>query len=134
MSIKNVIYSEDAPAAIGPYSQAICIGALVYTSGQIPIDPSTGRLVEGRIVEQTHQVLKNLGEVLAGAELAYSNVIKTTVFLKDMEDFTEFNKVYSSYFTQEYPARSCVQVAALPMGAAVEIECVAARSEIVPAG
>lgn len=125
--MKEVIFTESAPAAIGPYSQAICIGELLYTSGQIPLDPATGKLVEGGIAEQSHQALKNLGSVLAAAGLGYENVVKTTVFLADMADFAEFNSIYAQYFTGDCPARSCVQVAALPAGAKVEVEAVAAK-------
>lgn len=125
--MKEVIFTESAPAAIGPYSQAISIGNLVYTSGQIPLDPATGKLVPGGIVEQSHQALKNLGSVLAAAGLGFENVVKTTVFLADMADFAEFNGIYAQYFTGDCPARSCVQVAALPAGAKVEIEAVAAK-------
>lgn len=125
--MKEVIFTKSAPAAIGPYSQAICIGDLLYTSGQIPLDPATGKLVEGGIAEQSHQALKNLGSVLAAAGLGYENVVKTTVFLADMADFAEFNGIYAQYFTSDCPARSCVQVAALPAGAKVEVEAVAAK-------
>lgn len=125
--MKEVIFTESAPAAIGPYSQAISIGNLVYTSGQIPLDPATGKLVPGGIVEQSHQALKNLGSVLSAAGLGFENVVKTTVFLADMADFAEFNGIYAQYFTGDCPARSCVQVAALPAGAKVEIEAVAAK-------
>lgn len=125
--MKEVIFTESAPAAIGPYSQAISIGDLVYTSGQIPLDPATGKLVPGGIAEQSHQALKNLGSVLTAAGLGFENVVKTTVFLADMADFAEFNGIYAQYFTGDCPARSCVQVAALPAGAKVEIEAVAAK-------
>lgn len=125
--MKEVIFTESAPAAIGPYSQAISIGNLVYTSGQIPLDPATGKLVPGGIVEQSHQAIKNLGSVLSAAGLGFENVVKTTVFLADMADFAEFNGIYAQYFTGDCPARSCVQVAALPAGAKVEIEAVAAK-------
>lgn len=125
--MKEVIFTESAPAAIGPYSQAISIGNLVYTSGQIPLDPATGKLVSGGIAEQSHQALKNLGSVLTAAGLGFENVVKTTVFLADMADFAEFNGIYAQYFTGDCPARSCVQVAALPAGAKVEIEAVAAK-------
>lgn len=125
--MKEVIFTESAPAAIGPYSQAICIGNLVYTSGQIPLDPATGKLVPGGIAAQSHQALKNLGSVLAAAGLGFENIVKTTVFLADMADFAEFNGIYAQYFTGDCPARSCVQVAALPAGAKVEVEAVAAK-------
>ena len=124
---KNAIYTKSAPDAVGPYSQAISAGDLVITSGQIPLDPATGAMVEGGIVEQTEQVMKNLQAVLAQAGLSFANVLKTTVFLADINDFTAMNDVYAKYFTQPYPARSAVQVAALPKGAKVEIECICAR-------
>ena len=124
---KNAIYTKSAPDAVGPYSQAISGGDLVITSGQIPLDPATGAMVEGGIVEQTEQVMKNLQAVLAQAGLSFANVLKTTVFLADINDFTAMNDVYAKYFTQPYPARSAVQVAALPKGAKVEIECICAR-------
>ena len=124
---KNAIYTKSAPDAVGPYSQAISAGDLVITSGQIPLNPATGAMVEGGIVEQTEQVMKNLQAVLAQAGLSFANVLKTTVFLADINDFTAMNDVYAKYFTQPYPARSAVQVAALPKGAKVEIECICAR-------
>lgn len=124
---KNAIYTKSAPDAVGPYSQAISAGDLVITSGQIPLNPATGAMVEGGIVEQTEQVMKNLQAVLAQAGLSFANVLKTTVFLADINDFTAMNNVYAKYFTQPYPARSAVQVAALPKGAKVEIECICAR-------
>ncbi len=121
---KNVIHTENAPAAVGPYSQAIRMGDLILTSGQIPLDPATGALVEGDIAAQTHQVFRNIGAVLEAAGLTFSNVLKTTVFLADIADFNAVNEVYAGYFKQPYPARSAVQVAALPKGARVEIECI----------
>lgn len=123
----DVIHTDKAPAAVGPYSQAIGTGSLVITSGQIPLDPVTGTLVDGGIVEQTTQVLNNLKEVLAAAGLTFQNVVKTTVFLTDIGDFGAMNEVYAKYFTAPYPSRSAVQVAALPKGARVEIECICVR-------
>ena len=114
-----------APAAIGPYSQAIYVGNLVYTSGQIPIDPATGTIVEGGIKEQTRQSLTNVKAILEGAGLTMSKVVKTTVFMADMNDFAEMNGVYAEFFAEPYPARSAVAVKALPKGALVEIEVVA---------
>lgn len=122
---KLQIVTTDAPAAIGPYSQAIVSGDMLYASGQIPIDPSTGELVAGDIAEQTHRALKNVGAVLNAAKLDYSDVVKTTVYLTDLNDFAAVNKIYGEYFKQPYPARSCVQVAGLPKNAAVEIEVTA---------
>ena len=121
----KVINTKKAPAAIGPYSQAIQVGNLIYTSGQIPIDPQTGAFVKGGIQEQTRQSLSNVKEVLEEAGTDMSHVVKTTVFLADMSDFTEMNTVYAEFFTQPYPARSAVAVKTLPKNALVEIEVVA---------
>lgn len=125
--MKNVIFTEKAPAAIGPYSQAIEVNGMIFTSGQIPIVPATGEFVEGGVTEQTIQVFKNLKEVLAAAGADLSKIVKTTVFLADMSYFAEMNKVYETYFTDKYPARSAVAVKALPKGALVEIECIAVK-------
>ena len=121
----KVISTTKAPAAIGPYSQAIKVGNLVYTSGQIPIDPATGVFVEGGIKEQTRQSLTNIKAILEEAGLTLSNVVKTTVFLADMNDFADMNAAYAEFFTKPYPARSAVAVKTLPKGALVEIEVVA---------
>ncbi len=118
----KVISTKKAPAAIGPYSQAIRIGNLVYTSGQIPIDPTTGTFVEGGIKEQTCQSLTNVKAILEEAGLSMTNVVKTTVFMADMNDFADMNAVYSEFFSEPYPARSAVAVKTLPKGALVEIE------------
>ena len=126
-SMKQVINTSAAPAAIGPYSQAILVGNLVYTSGQIPIDPATGSFIEGGIKEQTHQSLSNVQAILSEAGLSMSNVIKTTVFMADMNDFAAMNEVYAEFFTEPYPARSAVAVKTLPKGALVEIEVIAAK-------
>lgn len=120
----KVISTTKAPAAIGPYSQAIQVGNLVYTSGQIPIDPATGAFVEGGIKEQTRQSLLNVQAILAEVGLTMNNVIKTTVFMADMNDFADMNAVYAEFFTEPYPARSAVAVKTLPKGALVEIEVV----------
>ena len=122
----KAISTKKAPAAIGPYSQAIRVGNLVYTSGQIPIDPATGAFVEGGIKEQTRQSLTNVRAILAEAGLAMSDVVKTTVFMADMNDFAEMNGVYAEFFSEPYPARSAVAVKTLPKGALVEIEVIAA--------
>lgn len=125
---KTVIATTDAPAAIGPYSQAIRAGETLFCSGQIPIDPATGELVAGGIKEQTAQVLKNVQAVLAAAGLSPEHVVKTTVFLKDLGDFAVMNELYAGVFAAAGnvpPARSTVQVAALPKGSLVEIECLA---------
>jgi 2-iminobutanoate/2-iminopropanoate deaminase len=127
-SAKLEISTPTAPAAIGPYSQAVRVGDVLFTSGQIPIDPTTGNLVPGDITEQTTQVCENLKAVLLAAGLDFSAVVKTTVFLKSMSDFAAMNAVYATYFAAEAvvaPARSTVQVAALPKDALVEIECIA---------
>ena len=124
--MKHILNTPDAPAPIGPYNQAVKSGHLLYTSGQIPIDPATGDLVKGGIREQTIQVLENLKAVTEASGSTLSDVIKTTVFLADMADFAEFNVVYAEYFGEENsPARSTVQVAALPKGSLVEIELIA---------
>ena len=123
--MKKVISTSKAPAAIGPYSQAIQVGNLVYTSGQIPIDPATGMFVEGGIKEQTRQSLLNVKEILEKAGLTMKDVVKTTVFMADMNDFADMNAVYAEFFSEPYPARSAVAVKTLPKGALVEIEVVA---------
>ncbi len=120
------VQTDRAPAAIGPYSQAIVHGGLVFTAGQIPLDPATGALVEGDIAAQTDRVLRNLAAVLESAGASLATVLKTTVFLRDMDDFSAMNEVYGSFFADHRPARSTVQVARLPRDAAVEIEVVAA--------
>ena len=125
--MNTVINTDKAPAAVGPYSQAVGACNLVITSGQIPLDPATGLLVEGGIVEQTTRVLDNMAAVLEAAGLTFQNVVKTTVFLTDIGDFAAMNEVYAKYFSEPYPSRSAVQVAALPKGACVEIECICAR-------
>jgi 2-iminobutanoate/2-iminopropanoate deaminase len=123
------IRTAAAPAAIGPYSQAVAEGNLLFTSGQIPIDPATGELRNSDIASAARQALENLRAVLLAGGADLSTVIKTTVFLKDMRDFQAFNAVYGEFFTEPFPARSCVQVAALPKDALVEIEAVAVRKE-----
>ena len=123
----KAISTQKAPAAIGPYSQAIQVGNLVYTSGQIPIDPATGVFAEGGIKEQTRQSLTNVKAILEEVGLSMSNVVKTTVFMADMGDFAEMNAVYAEFFSEPYPARSAVAVKTLPKGALVEIEVVAAK-------
>ncbi|MBO6013584.1 MAG: RidA family protein [Bacteroidales bacterium] len=124
--MKKVISTAKAPAAIGPYSQAIQVGNLVYASGQIPIDPATGSIVAGGIREQTRQALTNVRAILEEAGLTMGNVVKTTVFMADMNDFADMNSVYATFFSEPFPARSAVAVKALPKGALVEIEVVAA--------
>ena len=121
----KTISTKKAPAAIGPYSQAIQVGNLVYTSGQIPIDPATGSFVEGGIKEQTRQSLSNVRAILEETGLTMANVIKTTVYLADMANFADMNAVYAEFFTEPFPARSAVAVKSLPKGALVEIEVIA---------
>jgi len=125
MSTKYAIETKNAPGAIGPYSQAVKVDDFVFTSGALPIDPATGEFPQGPIAERTHQVLKNLSAVLEEAGATLDDVVKTTVFLADMNDFQEVNSVYSQYFNTPFPARSAVQVAKLPLGSDIEIEAVA---------
>jgi len=122
---KDTVATEKAPKAIGPYSQAVKVGPLVYTAGQIGIDPATGEIVPGGIEAETRQALTNLKHVLEAAGASLDMVVKTTVFLRDINDFARMNAVYAEFFTEGFPARSAVQAAALPKGAAVEIEAVA---------
>ena len=121
----NAISTKKAPAAIGPYSQAIRVGNIVYTSGQIPLDPATGAFVEGSIKEQTRQALTNIKAILEEAGTSMDNVVKTTVFMANMDDFADMNAVYAEFFTEPYPARSAVAVKTLPKGALIEIEVIA---------
>ena len=125
--MKTIISTPNAPSAIGPYSQANALDNLIFTSGQIPINPKTGKIEAATIEEQTEQVMKNLHYVLAQGGVAFDRVIKTTCFLADMNDFAAFNGIYAKYFPENPPARSCVQVAALPMGAKVEVEVIAVQ-------
>ena len=120
----KIISTTNAPAAIGPYSQAMVCGNMLFTSGQIAIDPATGNVVEGGIVEQTEQIMKNLGAVLEAAGVGYENAVKTTCFLADIADFAAFNEIYGKYFTGK-PARSCVAVRDLPKGVLAEVEVIA---------
>jgi 2-iminobutanoate/2-iminopropanoate deaminase len=122
---KQVIHTADAPQAIGPYSQAVRVGNLVFLSGQIPLDPATGNIVEGDIVVQTRRVMENLGAVLRAAGASFAEVVKTTIFLADLGHFSKMNEVYGSYFTSEPPARATVQVGALPRGVLIEIDMIA---------
>ena len=122
---RQIIRTDSAPKAIGPYSQAVKAGGLVYCSGQIPLDPATMELVQGSVAAQTRRVMENLGAVLAAAGSSLAQVVKTTVFLRDMNDFAEMNAAYGEYFQVEPPARATVQVARLPKDVAVEIDCIA---------
>jgi len=125
--MKKVIKTDMAPKAIGPYSQAIMTGDLLFASGQIAIDPKKGDLVDGGIEAQAKQVMENIKNLLAAAGMDFSHVIKTTIFLTDISNFSLVNDIYGSYFTQEPPARSCVEVSHLPKGALIEIEVIAHR-------
>jgi 2-iminobutanoate/2-iminopropanoate deaminase len=127
MANREIISTENAPAAIGPYSQAIALDNLLFTSGQIPLDPATMRVVPGGIAEQTERVMRNISAVLAAVGLDFDSVVKTTCYLANLDDFPAFNEIYSQYFGATPPARSTVQVAKLPLGVLVEVECIAAR-------
>jgi 2-iminobutanoate/2-iminopropanoate deaminase len=125
MSTKQIIKPAASPAAVGPYNHAVCVGNLLFCSGQIPLDPATGQLVPGDIKAQTERVLENVKSILADQRLTFANVVKSTVFMTNLGDFAAMNEVYARYFTSDFPARSTVQVAALPRGASVEIEVIA---------
>lgn len=124
MKQKSAIETSNAPGAIGPYSQGMKTGDLLFTSGQLPIDPATGKMVDGSVADRAHQAIKNLKAVVEAAGGNLADVVKTTVFLADIGDFQEVNTVYAEYFESPFPARSAFQVAALPLGAALEIEAV----------
>ena len=126
--MKKIISTKNAPAAVGPYSQAVMVGDTPYISGQVPVDPATGKVVEGGIEAQTEQVLKNIGAILKEAGLDYSNVVKTTCLLADMDNFVPMNGIYAKFFTQEMPARAAFGVVRLPLGGMVEFEAIAVRS------
>ena len=123
--MKQAISSPDAPKAIGPYSQAVRAGQLLFVSGQVPLDPATGQIVGGDIAAQTRRVFDNLGAVLTAAGRSFADVVRTTVFLADMNDFAAVNEVYGTYFSEPYPARATVQVARLPKDARVEVDLIA---------
>jgi 2-iminobutanoate/2-iminopropanoate deaminase len=125
--VKEPIRTSEAPKPLGPYSQGIAVEGLLFCSGQGPIDPATGQLVEGGVVEQTEQTLRNLGAILAGAGLGYEHVVKTTCYLRDMDDFGAFNEVYARFFAEPHPARTTIQAGRLPMDIAIEIDAIAAR-------
>ena len=122
---KQTISSNSAPKAIGPYSQAVRAGQLLFVSGQVPLDPATGQMVAGGIAEQTRRVLDNLGAVLSAGGRSFADVVRTTIFLADMDDFAAVNEIYGQYFSEPYPARATVQVARLPKDARVEIDVIA---------
>ena len=124
-SLKQSVSSPDAPKAIGPYSQAVRAGQLLFVSGQVPLDPATGEIVGGDIAAQTRRVFENLGAVLKAAGRSFGDVVRTTVFLADMNDFAAVNQVYGTYFSEPFPARATVQVARLPKDARVEIDLIA---------
>ena len=123
--MRDAIATPDAPAAIGPYSQAVKAGGFLFVSGQIPLDPATGALVSGTIADETHRVLRNLGAILVAAGSSFDEVVKTTVYLADMSDFAAMNDVYATYFRSPAPARATVQAAGLPKGVRVEIDLIA---------
>lgn len=123
--MKTIISTKNAPQAIGPYNQAVVANGMVFCAGQIPLDPETMKIVEGDVVIQADQVLKNVQAVLEAAGCTFENVIKTTMFLQNLDDFAHVNEVYAHYFKENHPARSTIQVAKLPLGALVEIECIA---------
>jgi 2-iminobutanoate/2-iminopropanoate deaminase len=125
--MKKIINTEKAPKAVGPYSQAVEANGILFISGQIPINPATGKIIEGGIAEQTEQVLKNIGEILKEAGLTYKNVVKCTCLLNDMDNFAAMNQVYAKYFTEEMPARAAYGVVKLPLGVMIEIESIAVR-------
>lgn len=125
--MKTVIYTDNAPKAIGPYSQAIEINGMLFVSGQIPIDPSTSKIIEGGIKEQTEQVMKNIGAILAEAGYTFADVVKSTCLLSDMDNFASMNEVYGKYYPESSPARAAYAVVKLPLGALIEIETIAAR-------
>ena len=125
--MKEIISTDKAPAAIGPYSQAICVGDMIYTSGMIPINPTDGTLCTGTIEEQADRAISNLKALIEESGSSLDKVVKTTVFIKNMDDFAKVNEVYARYFTSNYPARSCVEVARLPKDVLIEIEAIALR-------
>ena len=127
--MKKIVSTTEAPAAVGPYSQAVRVGPLLFTAGQIPLDPQSGQLVSQEVGEQTRRVLDNLTAVLKAENMDFSNIVKTTVFMTDLEDFQTMNEIYAKYFKDQPPARSTVQVNALPKGAQVEIEVIAAATK-----
>lgn len=125
--MKRIILSKKAPSPIGPYSQAVAVNGMVYISGQIPIDQATGDLVSGSIEDETHQVMKNIGFILSEAGLTYSNIVKTSIFVKDLSNFGRINEVYGHYFEKQPPARETVEVSRLPKDVNIEISCIAAE-------
>jgi 2-iminobutanoate/2-iminopropanoate deaminase len=127
--MKRIIITEKAPKAIGPYNQAIEINHTLYISGQIPVDPATNEIVKGSIVEQTEQVMKNIGNALSSAGYSYSDVVKSTVILTNINDFAAMNEVYAKFYVKDFPARTCFQAVALPKGVLIEIDTIAAKQK-----
>ena len=127
MKERKIIFTENAPKAIGPYSQAVLVGDTLYASGQVAIDPKTNKLLEGSVEEETGQIMQNLKAVLNSAGMDFQNVVKCTIFIKNMDDFTKINAVYGSYFPDNPPARETVEVARLPKDVQVEISCIAVK-------
>ncbi len=132
--MKKIISTTEAPAAVGPYSQAVRAGSTIYCAGQIPLDPKTGQIVSQDITDQARRVLDNISAVLRSESLTFNNIVKTTIFLTDLADFQTVNEIYGSYFKKEPPARSTVQVSALPKGARVEIEVIAVADDVDAGG
>ena len=132
--MKKIISTTEAPAAVGPYSQAVRAGSTIYCAGQIPLDPKTGQIVSQDITDQARRVLDNITAVLRSESLTFNNIVKTTIFLTDLADFQTVNEIYGSYFKKEPPARSTVQVSALPKGARVEIEVIAVADDVDAGG
>lgn len=127
INMKKIISTDKAPKAIGPYSQAVEANGILFISGQVPIDPTTGKIIDGGIKEQTEQVMKNIGAILEAAGLSYTNVVKSTCLLNDMDNFAAMNEVYARFYTSEMPARAAYGVVRLPLGALIEIETIAVR-------
>jgi 2-iminobutanoate/2-iminopropanoate deaminase len=127
--VRQAVSTTSAPTAIGPYSQAVRAGALLFVSGQVPLDPATGQLVDGDIAAQTHRVFQNIGEILKAGGASFDHVVRTTVFLADMNDFAAMNEAYATYFTTPAPARATVQVSRLPRDARIEIDVIASLSD-----
>lgn len=126
--MKKIIHTEDAPAAVGPYSQAVEVNGTLYIAGQVPLDPSKGLIVEGGIIEQTRQVMLNIGAILKEAGYSYSDVVKSTCLLTDMANFKDMNSVYAEFYPENQPARAAFSVVALPVGALIEIETIAVKA------
>jgi 2-iminobutanoate/2-iminopropanoate deaminase len=126
--MKNIIKTNNAPAPIGPYSQAVAVGGFLFVSGQIPMNPASGEIISTDIKAETKQVMENIGAILSDAGIGFGNVVKTTIFLTDMQSFASVNEVYGSYFTEQFPARETVQVSALPRNVNVEISVTAIKS------